>query len=428
MSWIYYLLEANFYLVIFYLLYYFIFRKETHYQLNRAYLLISSFLAFVIPFVQFGFLRPEIKAVTFTILAGQATIKDAAPSVTSAWTISEYLLMAYLLISCLLLVNLCIKIYKLMRLSRINKNTVVDSYKLVEITGGNDAFSFFNNVFISGELTSNQTVIRHELVHVTQKHSWDIIFFEILKIINWFNPLVYMMQHSIKELHEFIADSETVTYENSTTVYADFLINNAYGINENVLTNTLFNKSLLKKRIIMLYQKPSGKSARLKYLLVLPVCAGLLCASTLGFSKTYSLVDLAPGHNEKEKNTTSLPAVTSDNRITSTTKQVDKVFTTVQHVPEFPGGINAFYRFLGHAVHYPKSARENGTQGRVIIKMIVEKDGSLSHITIARGVSKDIDKEAIRAMSTSPKWKPGTQNGKLVRVAYALPISFTLAE
>ena len=60
--------------------------------------------------------------------------------------------------------------------------------------------------------------------------------------------------------------------------------------------------------------------------------------------------------------------------------------------------------------------------------MIIEKNGSLSHIAIARGLSKDIDKEAIRAMTMSPKWKPGTQNGKVVRVEYAVPISFTLAE
>jgi len=427
MNWIYYLLEANFYLVVFYLLYYFIFRKETHYQLSRAYLLVSSLLAFVIPFVQLGFLRPELKVNAFAIGMGQV-IEDATAPEKQVWTINNYLLAAYLLIGFVLLVNLAIKIYKLIRLSRINKNTVVDSYKLVEITGGNDAFSFFNYVFISRELISKQTVIHHELVHVSQKHSWDIIFFEILKIINWFNPLVYQLQYSIKELHEFIADDKTAEHEDSTALYTDFLVNNAYGINDNVLTNTLFNKSLLKKRIIMLYQKRSGKSARLKYLLALPVCAGLLCASTLGFSKTYALVDLAPGHKEVAKNAMPSPTIAPVNSIKNETQQKDKVFTSVQHVPEFPGGMDAFYHFLARNVHYPSSAREKGTQGRVIIKMIVEKDGSLSHINVARGVSKDIDKEAVRAMAMSPKWKAGTQNGKAVRVEYAIPIMFSLSE
>jgi TonB family protein len=427
MSWIYYLLEANFYLVVFYLLYYFIFRRETHYQLNRVYLLVSSVLAFVIPFVQLGFLRPELKVNTFTILTGQVIEEAAAPE-TPVWTINNCLLAAYLLIGCVLLVNLAIKIYKLIRLSRIHKNTVVDSYKLVEITGGNDAFSFFNYVFISRELALKQTVIHHELVHVRQKHSWDIIFFEILKIINWFNPLVYQLQYSIKELHEFIADDETAAHGDSTALYTDFLVNNAYGINDNVLTNTLFNKSLLKKRIIMLYQKRSGKSARLKYLLALPVCAGLLCASTLGFSKTYALVDLAPGHKGITKNAMPSPAIAPINAIKNETQQKDKVFTSVQHIPEFPGGMEAFYRFLARNVHYPASARAKKIQGRVIIKMIIEKDGSISNINVARGVSKDIDKEAVRAMAMSPKWKAGTQTGKPVRVAYTVPIMFTLSE
>ena len=320
MSWIYYLLEANFYLAVFYLLYFFIFRKETHYQLNRVYLLISSLLAFVIPVVQLGFLRPELRINAFAIGAGQV-IEDTTAPEKQVLTINNYLLAAYLLIGCLLFVNLAIKIYKLVRLSRINKNTIVDSYKLVEITDGNDAFSFFNYVFISRGMVSRQTVIHHELVHVRQKHSWDIIFFEILKIINWFNPLVYLLQHSMKELHEFIADNETAAHEESTALYTDFLINSAYGINENILTNTLFSKSLLKKRIIMLYQKPSGKSARLKYLLALPVCAGLLCASTLGFSKSYVLVDLAPGHTEKAENATLLPAAINVNTIKATIQQ-----------------------------------------------------------------------------------------------------------
>jgi len=104
----------------------------------------------------------------------------------------------------------------------------------------------------------------------------------------------------------------------------------------------------------------------------------------------------------------------------------DRIFTSVEVEPQFPGGIDAFGRFLGTHIHYPAAARKNRIQGRVIVTMVVEKDGSVSDVKIARGVSDDIDAEAMRVIKSSPKWSPGIQNGRPVRVSYAVPISFTL--
>jgi hypothetical protein len=286
MNWLYYLLEANFYLAVFYLLYYFVFSRETWYQLNRAYLLLTSLLAFIIPLIQLGFLKP---AESYQ----QGFSKNAIVADTH-WKLSNYLMAVYLLVACLMLINLAIKIYKLICLSRDNKKTVTASYKLIETTGGQNAFSFFNYLFISSGFELKQVVIDHELIHIRQKHSWDIIYLELLKIISWFNPIIYLLQHSIKELHEFIADNETAGTENNTIAYAGFLLNNAYGISGDNLTSTFFNKSLLKKRIIMLHQKRSGKSARLKYLLALPTFVALLCLSTFTFSKDYGWINIAP--------------------------------------------------------------------------------------------------------------------------------------
>jgi TonB family protein len=307
MNWIYYLLEANFYLAIFYLLYYFAFRSETYYQLNRAYLLVSSVLAFIIPIVQLGFLKPvqNDAQVIAPITAGQAIrpimVKTEVIPNSNIWHLNDYCLIVYLLIVSILLINLSYKIYKLVRLSKTNTNTTIDTYKLVETAGEQDAFSFFNYLFINPRLSFKNTVIRHELIHLRQRHSWDILFFEFLKIINWFNPVVYTLQYSIKELHEFIADSETIKLEQNLSQYTDFLVKNAYGISSNNLANTFFNKSLLKQRIIMLHQKRSGNLARLKILLALPVFGMLLCASTVGISKTYGWVDLAPGQEITNK-------------------------------------------------------------------------------------------------------------------------------
>ncbi len=104
------------------------------------------------------------------------------------------------------------------------------------------------------------------------------------------------------------------------------------------------------------------------------------------------------------------------------------VFMAVQQPPQFPGGIDKFYYYLSGAIHYPAVSAEKHVQGRVFLSFIIEKDGTISHVKVARGVAEDIDAEAARVMKLSPKWNPGMQNGKPVRVAYTMPISFMLAK
>ncbi|GAA3964103.1 energy transducer TonB [Mucilaginibacter dorajii] len=105
----------------------------------------------------------------------------------------------------------------------------------------------------------------------------------------------------------------------------------------------------------------------------------------------------------------------------------NKIFASVENLPEFPGGVEAFGRYLGKTIRYPAVDRENGTQGRVILTFVVERDGSLTDIKVSRSLSQGTDAEAIRALKSSPKWKPGIQNGRPVRVQYSVPVSFTLA-
>jgi protein TonB len=105
----------------------------------------------------------------------------------------------------------------------------------------------------------------------------------------------------------------------------------------------------------------------------------------------------------------------------------NQIFTSVEQVPEFPGGLDKFGNYLSKAIRYPAVARENGTQGRVIVTFVVERDGSLTDIKVTRGIGSGCDEEAVRVLKNSPKWKPGIQNGRPVRVQYSVPIAFTLA-
>lgn len=104
----------------------------------------------------------------------------------------------------------------------------------------------------------------------------------------------------------------------------------------------------------------------------------------------------------------------------------DQVFVMVEKMPEFPGGGQAILDFIAKTLQYPQIAKENGIEGRVVCSFIVEKDGSLSDINIVRGVDPSLDKEALRIIGEMPKWNPGTQRGKAVKVKYSVPINFSL--
>ncbi len=103
-----------------------------------------------------------------------------------------------------------------------------------------------------------------------------------------------------------------------------------------------------------------------------------------------------------------------------------RIFTGVEVPPVFEGGMTAFSEYIAANIKYPLEAQKQNIQGKVFLFFVVEKDGSLSHIRVLRSVSKEIDEEAIRVLKNSPKWTPGFQNGKPVRVYYSLPITFSL--
>ncbi|MFV0366379.1 MAG: energy transducer TonB [Mangrovibacterium sp.] len=103
-----------------------------------------------------------------------------------------------------------------------------------------------------------------------------------------------------------------------------------------------------------------------------------------------------------------------------------EVFIVVEQMPEFPGGVNAMRAYLAKNIKYPVVALENGLQGTVYVSFVVNQDGSIVDVTILRGVDGSLDKEAVRVVQSMPKWKPGKQGGKAVRVSYQVPISFKL--
>jgi BlaR1 peptidase M56 len=282
MSWLYYLLEANLYLILFYGFYRLFLHKETFYGLNRYYLVFSSILSFILPFFQFGFLKKEI-VFNYT---GYTQIEEPK----SFFNLENVLLMLYLAISTVLILKVLWglrHIAKLMRSAHKNKE---DGITLIEIQNSKMAFSFFNLLFIDPDMNQKATVLKHEMVHIKQKHSFDILLFELVQISSWFNPITYFIKNDIRLIHEYLADDGTTRTDIAKYDYALFLIQNSYGNQEVTLSNQFFNSSLLKNRITMLNQKKSAKWARLKLLFILPLTGFMLCLSTMAFTKDYATI------------------------------------------------------------------------------------------------------------------------------------------
>ena len=103
-----------------------------------------------------------------------------------------------------------------------------------------------------------------------------------------------------------------------------------------------------------------------------------------------------------------------------------QIFQVVEEMPEFPGGMGDCMKFLGKNIKYPQISQENGVQGRVIVQFVVNQDGSIVDPQVVRGVDPYLDKEALRVISMMPKWKPGKQRGKAVRVKFTVPVMFRL--
>lgn len=292
MNWFYYLLEANLYLAAFYGCYRLLLRNETFYAANRFFLILSTLMAFSLPLLQLGYLNQLFdnninQQITGVLVENNHHEPDFSVLYTSLYFLYAAVAIAFI-------GKLMRDLYQILSLSKRSERYQQDNITYVSLKQHNAAFSFFNLLFIQENIQGRETILKHELVHIRQRHSLDIVFFELIQILNWFNPITYLLKKDIKLLHEYIADEQTTLKEIEKYDYALFLIKNSFGMESNPLSNHIFNQSILKQRINMLNKEKSTGRARLKLLFVLPMAAAMLGTSTMAFSKDYGLVDLYP--------------------------------------------------------------------------------------------------------------------------------------
>ena len=139
---------------------------------------------------------------------------------------------------------------------------------------------------------------------------------------------------------------------------------------------------------------------------------------------TASSVQSSNSSSQQTQNVTSYP--TANEKLSTVSVESRKVFTVVEQMPSFPGGDAALMSYLANNIHYPTVAAKNGVQGRVVVGFVVERDGSITDVSVLRGVDPSLDREAMRVLKSMPRWTPGKQNGSAVRVKYQVPVAFRL--
>lgn len=140
-------------------------------------------------------------------------------------------------------------------------------------------------------------------------------------------------------------------------------------------------------------------------------------------AETENEVDMSAFQRQEEATNIEITPVKIEDE-----EEVDEqeIFQVVENDPEFPGGLDAMYKYLAQNIKYPQLARENNITGKVYVEFVVEKDGSVSNVKVLRDIGGGCGQEAVRVVKTMPKWTPGKQRGKAVRVAYRLPVNFNL--
>lgn len=426
------MLLVNIYLTLFFGFYSLLLRRETFFQLNRIYLVGTAILSFFIPLIESEWVKGLFitQQVQYSIYGtGVITITDLAPMKNNPLTIGQLLIILYGAGVIFLAAKLILQLLLLRRI--IKDPTPAASY------------SFFNKIKVQAGIDGKDVIESHELVHARQFHSADVLIIEAVMIINWFNPVVYLYRFAIKHVHEYIADRHTLDKGTNKADYAMLLLSQTFDTPTHQLVNPFFNHSLLKKRIMMLQKNRSQRIKLIKYGLSAPLFILMLVLSSATISNSKAINAI---HKKAQKVfDASAKAVLTDTTYKTTIITYDpkkdklpadtvpeenknQVFSAVEHSPTFPGGQAGFEKYLASNLKYPAEAVKNKVQGRSIITFVVEKDGSLSDIKVVRSVGSGTDEEAIRVLKASPKWSPGVQNKRKVRVQYTVPINFSMAK
>lgn len=380
--------------------YHLLLEREKMHRFNRFYLLAALVFSLAMPFLSLP-VANEALVQTINLLPLQLGKEQIADNGQTFWP--EVLTLIYLVVAVILAIRFIVNIIAFVKKINANEKAGLGKAKLVLLNEDVLPHTFLKYIFINKAEYDNKRIESelyvHELTHVNQKHTLDILFAEALKVVLWFNPLVYLYKKAIQLNHEFLADEHVVAETGNAIPYQNLLLSKASHTYSVALASNL-NFSITKKRFIMMTKNTSRLQSLARQVAVLPVAAALLLISC-------------------SDSTTS-----TDAGITSQDNTVHE-FGSLEQQPEYPGGMEAFYREVMNNFITPKVSRD--ITAKVYVSFTIEKDGTMTDIK-ARGEEVDrLSNEAERVLkSITTKWTPGKKNGKAVRASLVLPIQVNI--
>lgn len=422
-----YLLQVNVGLILFYALYKLVCTRDTFFRSRRFILIVSLVLPFILPFIDVReWLESRDRMIMLTHFDYSAVLpeivvgSEAAETGNRVFVLSEWIGYLYLAGVLVLLVRLAVQAFSLSRLIVRMPEKEINGVRVKCLNDPSGPFSFFGWIFMNPAAVKEDEIseiLTHEMAHVKQHHSVDVLLAEMVSICCWMNPFAWLLKREVRLNLEFLADRKVMEAGFATKSYQYHLLglayNHKYGLSNN------FNFSHLKQRIIMMNKKKSNAAGHIKYaLFVLPAFA-LLVAGNISCSQ-----DASQTEDAKEEVVAPVSPEAKEAPADSTAKE--EVFMVAEQMPEYPGGMKEMLKFLQDNLKYPENAMKNNVQGRVIVQFVVEKDGTPTEFKVLRSVDPDLDAEALRVMKAMPKWKPGMQKGQVVRVKFTVPVSFKL--
>lgn len=442
-----FLIKLSAYWGVFALLYHILLRKETFFQANRLYLLLSAALGLILPQLEFTAPAAVADAPAATVLLPAVTVgleqTQASVAGAAGWPGWWHV---YLAGAGLTLARLLWGLAQLVRLAwRARREPLADGAILLHSADIQLPFSFFRWIFVPHDWADRgehpEVMLVHERAHVHGRHSADVLFAELLCIVFWFHPLAHWYRRTLRTVHEYLADADAAAYLNRRQ-YGLMLVRQAQGGFPIAFAHH-FYQSPLKQRLLMLTRGASAPIRRFKYGLLAPPAAGLvlllqqaptvarvldapaMVESSIATNKTDTPIDPAPARPKPalSRGIASDPVAAAPKPTAAAESPADSPS------PEFPGGVDSLMRYLSYNIQYPEADRAEKRSGLVLVRFNVDASGAATEVEtlpLNGEPSAAMLDEARRVVETMPRWSPASVDGKAVPAQMQVPIRFKL--
>jgi TonB family protein len=409
-----YILKTILCSAILFVFYYLILEREKTYRFNRFYLLFSIVIAFIIPLITIKTIKPEsaIPEIVYQQIRNfQGAISPQFISPAENSTQVNYILFVYLAVTLFLLTRFLINVYTLFKKVRKNVSVPYNGAKLVLTTDMHVPHSFLNYIFIYKEDFEKgkveKEIFSHELAHISQQHSLDVLFIELITVFAWINPLLFLYKKSIQLNHEFLADDFVLRTSSSPRDYQYLLLDKAMQPSVLVLSSS-FNYLQTKKRIIMMTKKTSFRTAILKEIAVIPliIITGFL----------FSTKVIAQDSKKTAQKQTPI-------EIQIQSPEDDPSFKHDAHSLSM-----GFSSWVANQIKYPSESLKNKVKGWVHVGYTVELDGTISDVRVLSAPDPVLGEAVAKAVKNSPRWLAGKNTKNKSPFKSAVSIKFEIPE